>query len=54
MQGWGRRRNRKGSGWQRGDILTFTDRITDEIFPSVIPTAILPMKWTCHCTEIPI
>jgi hypothetical protein len=54
MQGWGRMRNRGGSGRQCGDILTFTNRITDEIFPSVIPTAILPVKWTCHCTKIPV
>jgi hypothetical protein len=44
-----RRRNREGEGRggegrQRGDILTFTDRITDIIFSSVIPLAILPVK----------
>ena len=44
-----RRRNREGEGRggegrQRGDILTFTDRITDIIFSSVIPSAILPVK----------
>jgi hypothetical protein len=55
MQGWGRtRRNRGGEGRQRGDILTFTDEITDIIFSYMIPMAILPVKWTRHCMKIPV
>jgi len=48
------KQGRGGEGRQRGDILTFTDGITDIIFSSVIPSAILSMKGTRHCTEIPV
>ena len=39
-----RRRNRGEEGRQHGDILTFTDGITDENIPSVI----LPVKGSRH------
>jgi len=55
MQGWGRRmRNRGGEGQQCGDILTFTDGITDENIPLVIPSAILTVKGSLHYMEIPV
>ena len=52
MQVWGKKKEKQGRGGegrggegrQRGDILTFTDRITDIIFYSMIPSAILPVK----------
>ena len=51
MQGWGRRkRNMGGKGRQHSDILM----CTDEKILSVTLTAILLVKWTRHCTEIPI
>jgi len=44
--GWGRRRrNRGGEGRQSGDILTFTNGITDKILPSVIPSVMLTVNW---------
>ena len=50
-RGGGRiRRNRRGEGWQHGDILTFTDGITDGNIPSVI----LPVKGSHHYMEIPV
>ena len=51
MQAWGRRkRNMGGKGRQHSDILM----CTDEKILSVTLTAILLVKWTRHCTEIPI
>jgi hypothetical protein len=47
-----RRRNRGGEVRQLGDILTFTDGITDENILSMIPSVILTVKGSCHCTEI--
>jgi len=53
--GWERkRRNRGGEGQQSGDILTFPDGITDGLILSVIPSAILTVNWSRHCTEIPV
>jgi len=53
--GWGRRRrNRRGECRQSGHILTFTDGITDRILLSEIPSAILTVNQSRHCTEIPI
>ena len=50
---WGRkRRNRGGEGWQSGYILTFADRFTNRIIPSVILSAIPMVNRACHCTEI--
>jgi hypothetical protein len=55
LGGGGRnRRDRGGEGRQRGDILTFTDGITDENISSVIPSAILTVKGSRHCMEIPV
>jgi hypothetical protein len=51
--GWGRRRrNRRGEGRQIGHILTFTNRLTDRIIPSVSPSAILTVNRARHCTEL--
>jgi hypothetical protein len=51
MQGWVRRRRNRGEeGQQCGDILTFTDGITDGNIPSVI----LMVKGSLHCMEIPV
>jgi hypothetical protein len=50
--GWGRRRNRGGDGRQSGDILTFTDGITDGLILLVILFAILMVNRSRHCTEI--
>jgi hypothetical protein len=53
--GWGRRRrNRGGEGRQSGHILTFADGITDGLLLSVIPSAILKVNQSRHCTEIPV
>jgi len=53
--GWGRRRrNRGGEGRQSGDILTFTNEITNRLIPSVILSTILMVNRSRHCTEIPI
>jgi hypothetical protein len=53
--GWERkRRNRGGEGRYSGDILTFTDGITDEILQSELPSIILTVNWSRHCTEIPV
>jgi len=53
--GWGRRRrNRGGEGWQSGHILTFADRLTDEIIMSVSLSAILTVSRARHCMEIPV
>jgi hypothetical protein len=55
MQGWGKKEKYGGGGGQRGDILTFTDIITDEnISSAVIPSMIFPVKGSCHYTEIPV
>jgi len=49
--GWGRRRrNRGGEGRQGGHILTFADGFTD----GCIPSAILTINRSRHCTEIPV
>ena len=45
-------RNRGGEDLQSGDILTFTDGITDEILLLVIPSAILTVNRSPQCTEI--
>lgn len=37
-------KGRGGEGRQYGDILTFTNGITDENILSVIPSVIMPMK----------
>jgi len=53
--GWGRRRrNRGGEGQHSGDILTFADEITDGLILLVIPSAILTVNRSCHCTKIPV
>jgi len=40
--GWGRRRrNKGGEGRQSGDVLTFTDGITDGLISLVMPSTIL-------------
>ena len=50
---WGRRRrNRGGEGRQRGDILTFADGFTDDIIPSVIPSASLKINRARHRAEL--
>ena len=50
--GWGRRRNRGGEGRQSGHILTFADGLTDGRIPSVVPSTILTVNRSRHCTEI--
>jgi hypothetical protein len=51
--GWERkRRNKGGEERHSGDILTFTDGITDEIFQSELQSVILTVNWSRHCTEI--
>jgi len=53
--GWGRRRRNRGEeGRQSGDILTFTDEITDGLIPLVTLSAILMVNQSRHCTEIPV
>jgi hypothetical protein len=53
--GWGRRRrNRGGEGRQSGDILTFAEGITDKLILLVIPSMILTLNWSHHCTKIPV
>ena len=47
-----RRRNRGEEGRERGYILTFADRFTNRIIPSVILSAIPMVNRACHCTEI--
>jgi hypothetical protein len=52
--GWGRRRRNRGAeGRQSGDILTFTVGITDRLLLSEIPSVILMVNWSHHCTVIP-
>ena len=41
-------------GEGRGDIFTFTDGITDEIFLSVILSMLMSVKGSHHCTKIPV
>jgi len=51
--GWGRRRrNRGGKGRHSGYILTFADGITDGLIMLMIPSAILTVNRSRHCTEI--
>jgi len=51
--GWGRRRrNRGGEGRQSGHILTFAEGITDRLLLSMIPSTILTVNRSRHCTEI--
>jgi hypothetical protein len=53
--GWGRRRRNGGGEGQKSDhILSFADGITDGLLLSVIPSAILTVNRSRHCTEIPI
>jgi len=35
-------------------ILTFANGIIDGFILSVIPSVILTVNWSCHCTEIPV
>jgi hypothetical protein len=35
-------------------IMVFTDGITDEMYPSVIPSVILSATVPCHCTDISV
>ena len=57
--GWGRRRGRRrrnrGRECRQSEyVLTFTDGIIDEKFPSVYPSVMLLVNMPRHCTDIPV